>query len=191
MRVHVVPEAARSAHMTAYGRRRLVRFPSRTAAGTGPPESPWSPIHAQSPRLPWRGRLLLDHSRTPRRGSGGAVRPRDQREAVVIFVHGHVRAAQRAPRQPPLSRWLNHDGSDLRPPTHSASLNATPSLLRSRLSSVLPPPAIAREGKRRDLKRNEGKTSSGNRTERGRILLSLPVEEGQETDGKANGRQEL
>lgn len=47
----------------------------------------------------------------------------------MIFAHGDVRVAQRESHQPPLSRWLNHDGSDLRPPTHSTSLNATPSPL--------------------------------------------------------------
>lgn len=48
----------------------------------------------------------------------------DQRVAVVIFKHVYVCVCVFESHWPPLSRWLNHDGSDLRslPLPHSLYL---------------------------------------------------------------------
>lgn len=113
-------------------------------------------------------------------------------------------AAQRESQQPPLSRWLNHDGSDLRPPTHSTSLNATPSPLSSLCFCSLPFPTAHnyKEGKvetrdfkggghrhgasaasvsdrGRETQRTAGRTSGAEPLLNGakRIHLSLPIEE--------------
>lgn len=68
------------------------------------------------------GIFLLDRSGTLSRGSRGVVWRSDQREAVVIFTHRYVCGSACESHQPSLSRWLNHDGSDLRPP-HSLYLS--------------------------------------------------------------------
>lgn len=82
------------------------------------------------------GMFLLDGRGEVRRCKRGVVSGHDQRVAVVIFNRVCVCTCMCVSHWPPLSRWLNHDGSDLRslplPPTHPTSflpfsLNTPPS----------------------------------------------------------------